>query len=199
MSKQSKKDADSNALQLVVRDRNTFQLALGSEDAAKQQIRIQEIIGTLRLFPSDDHETRQSKINSAIQAFVDLAPRDELERMLATQMLGTHAAAIECLRRAMIDGQTFEGRDANLKHAEKLMVVYTRQLEAMNRHRGKGQQNITVKHVNVEAGGQAIVGNVDTGKSAPDSDKKPGVANTPGEAPIDVTPVREPATKKFRK
>ena len=57
---------------------------------------------------------------------------------------------------------TFEVRDNNLKHAAKLLGIYTRQWEALNKHRGKGQQKITVEHVHVHAGGQAIVGTVET-------------------------------------
>jgi hypothetical protein len=34
-------------------------------------------------------------------------------------------------------------------------------LEALNRHRGKGQQKVTVEHVHVHAGGQAVVGMVE--------------------------------------
>jgi hypothetical protein len=34
-------------------------------------------------------------------------------------------------------------------------------IEALNRHRGKGQQKVTVEHVHVHAGGQAVVGMVD--------------------------------------
>jgi hypothetical protein len=33
-------------------------------------------------------------------------------------------------------------------------------LESLNRHRGKGAQKVTVEHVHVHEGGQAIVGNV---------------------------------------
>ena len=36
--------------------------------------------------------------------------------------------------------------------------------EALNRHRGKGQQKVTVEHVHVHAGGQAIVGAVTAGE-----------------------------------
>jgi hypothetical protein len=36
-------------------------------------------------------------------------------------------------------------------------------LDTLNRHRGKGQQKVTVEHVHVHAGGQALVGNVETG------------------------------------
>jgi hypothetical protein len=32
----------------------------------------------------------------------------------------------------------------------------------LNRHRGKGQQKVTVEHVHVHEGGQAIVGNVES-------------------------------------
>ena len=85
--------------------------------------------------------------------------------MLAMQMVGTHNAALECLKRAALPNQTFEGRDMALKHAEKLMTLYTHQLSTLNKHRGKGQQKVTVEHVNVEASGQAIVGSVEAGAS----------------------------------
>ena len=40
--------------------------------------------------------------------------------------------------------------------------TYTTLLGALNRHRSKGQQKVTVEHVHVHAGGQAIVGAVET-------------------------------------
>src|SRR5580704_17612838 len=42
----------------------------------------------------------------------------------------------------------------------RLSRTYAALTEALDRHRGKGQQRITVEHVNVHAGGQAIVGAV---------------------------------------
>ena len=33
-------------------------------------------------------------------------------------------------------------------------------LDALNRHRGKGEQKVTVEHVHVHSGGQAVVGMV---------------------------------------
>src|SRR6476646_9052462 len=62
----------------------------------------------------------------------------------------------------MICEQTFEGRRENLNQATKLSRTYTALLEALNRHRGKGQQKVTVEHVHVHAGGQAVVGLVET-------------------------------------
>ena len=96
----------------------------------------------------------------AITRLTGIKPQRPVETMLAMQMIATHEAAMECLRRAMLADQTVEGRDLNLKHATRLMSVYERQVAALDKHRGKGQQNVTVKHVHVAEGGQAIVGNV---------------------------------------
>ena len=68
---------------------------------------------------------------------------------------------MECYRRAMIGEQTFEGRRENLSQANKLSRTYGALLDALNRHRGKGQQKVTVEHVHVDSGGQAIVGTVE--------------------------------------
>ncbi|HJZ17653.1 MAG TPA: hypothetical protein VJ251_19795, partial [Stellaceae bacterium] len=92
-----------------------------------------------------------------------VGPRDELEGMLAAQMLASHNAALECYRRAMIAEQTFDGHRENLSQANKLSRTYAVLLDALNRHRAKGQQKVTVEHVHVHQGGQAIVGAVASG------------------------------------
>ena len=68
---------------------------------------------------------------------------------------------MECYRRAMLNAQTFEGRHENLSQANTLSRTYAVLLDTLNRHRGKGQQKVTVEHVHVHDGGKAIVGNVD--------------------------------------
>ena len=62
----------------------------------------------------------------------------------------------------MLGEQNFEGRRENLSQANKLSRTYATLLEALNRHRGKGQQKVTVEHVHVHSGGQAVVGMVET-------------------------------------
>jgi hypothetical protein len=91
-----------------------------------------------------------------------MSPKDELEAMIAAQLLAAHNATMECYRRAMIAEQTFEGRRENLSQANKLSRTYAALVEALNRHRGKGQQKVTVEHVHVHAGGQAVVGVIGT-------------------------------------
>ncbi len=74
-------------------------------------------------------------------------------------MIAVHHAAMKFLYRATLEGQTFEGTDMNIARATRLMRLYTMQTEAMAKLRGTtGQQRMVVEHVNVAAGGQAIVG-----------------------------------------
>jgi hypothetical protein len=80
--------------------------------------------------------------------------------MIAAQLLAAHNATMECYRRAMLPEQTSDGRSENLNQANKLSRTYVVLLDALNRHRGKSQQKVTVEHVHVHSGGQAVVGMV---------------------------------------
>jgi len=105
-------------------------------------------------------EEREKQFSATGAALMGIRPKDELEGMMAAQLIAAHSAAMECYRRAMIGEQTFEGRRENLSQANKLSRTYAALIEALNRHRGKGQQKVTVEHVHVHAGGQAVVGMV---------------------------------------
>jgi hypothetical protein len=107
-------------------------------------------------------EQRDKQLSATIGAMIGVAPKDELEGMIAGQLIASHNAAMECYRRAMIGEQSVEGRRENLTQANKCSRTHAALLEALNRHRGKGQQKVVVEHVNVHAGGQAVVGNVST-------------------------------------
>lgn len=84
--------------------------------------------------------------------------------MLAAQKVSIHNMAMECSKRAMLEGQTAHGVTENLNRVNKLMRTFTTQLEALGRYRGKGVQRVTVEHIHINNGGQAIVGNVNGGK-----------------------------------
>jgi hypothetical protein len=89
-----------------------------------------------------------------------LKPRDPIEGMAIGQAIACHNAAMECYRSAMLSEQTFPGWRESLNQANKLSRTFAALIEALDRHRGKGRQRITVEHVTVNAGGQAIVGTV---------------------------------------
>jgi hypothetical protein len=110
----------------------------------------------LNLVPEDE---RGKYASAAAAALVGIQPKGELEGMLAAQLIACHNAAMECYRRAM--NSQLPVRDYHLNQANKLSRTYSTLLETLNRHRGKGQQKVTVEHVHVHQGGQAIVGNVE--------------------------------------
>jgi hypothetical protein len=112
---------------------------------------------------NSDAETYDKQLSATVAALVGIGPRDELEGMLAAQLIASHNAAMECYRRAMLGEQSFEARRENLSQASKLSRTWASLLEALNRHRGKGQQKVTDEHVHVHAGGQAVVGAVEAG------------------------------------
>jgi hypothetical protein len=100
----------------------------------------------------------EQTLNGILGALHGINPGDEVEGMLAAQMVATHLAAMGCLRRAQAPGQTFEGRDMNLRHATKLTRTYTMQVESLKRYRSKGEQRVVVQHqhVNVTAERAAV-------------------------------------------
>ena len=178
-------------------------VATGTDVPRLQLHRVNEVTETLWLPGVLSEDQKVERINLAIAMLEGIKPQGEIEGLLAAQMVATHSAAMECLRRTMIPGQTFEGRDQNLKHAAKFLSIYTRQLEVLDKHRGKGQQKVTVEYVNVEAGGQAIVGHVEAGKrkrrKGPATRETPAIDHAPEvplEIPDPVTPQKVPQMTK---
>lgn len=87
-----------------------------------------------------------------------IGPRDHIEALLACQMAATHTAALEMLRRARLPEQPSVIVDACVTRATRLMRTFTAQVAALKDYRSKGHQTVTVQHVDVRDGGQAIVG-----------------------------------------
>lgn len=158
----SKKSAPQDTL--VLADPNRTKGALkslgGSSSDDWNNVLANQVVRSLWLAHSDE-EDRQRQMQAAAGALVGIGPKDEIEGMLAGQMIAAHSAAMECYRRAMIQDQTFEGRNQSLKFAAKLSSTVAQLQAALDKHRGKGQQKVTVEHVHVNEGGQAIVGSVD--------------------------------------
>jgi hypothetical protein len=88
-----------------------------------------------------------------------IKPRDQIEAMLAAQMAAVHVASITFARRlAHVDN--IPQQDSAERAFNKLTRTFAAQLSALKEYRSKGEQKITVQHVHVAEGGQAIVGKV---------------------------------------
>jgi len=165
----------------------------GSQHDGWNLVIANHVINSLRPI-SDEAESDKAK-TAAVQGLIGINPKDELKGMLPAQLVACHHASMECYRRAMLREQTFEGRQENLNRTNKLSRTYSALLESLNRHRGKGQQKMTVEHVHVYEGGQAIVGNVETrgGGFAPKTKDQPHApAYSPGATMRSPDTPREP-------
>lgn len=99
-----------------------------------------------------------SKFDAVLAGLQAIGPKDPMEAMLAAQMIAVHNASMDCLGRASVPDQSAEARMNNLAMANKLSRTYATLLQALDRHRARGVQKVTVKHVHVNDGGKAVVG-----------------------------------------
>jgi hypothetical protein len=109
----------------------------------------------------------QDAFNAALAIIDGVRPKDEIEAMLAAHMAVTNIALLELVARTRgaIAGHPYQG--GGIKRLDvlgnlttKFMRTFTMQVEALAKKRRKGGQKVTVKHVHVHAGGQAVVGNI---------------------------------------
>jgi hypothetical protein len=127
-------------------------------------------------------------VERALAAQADINPQDPAEGMIGAQMLAANAAALDLYRRAWIPEQPFEVRTRYLALADKAARTVAMLSETLDRHRGRGQQQIVVKHVTVNADQAVVTDNVITCQQAPGggrdgqqkSNQPLALANAPG-------------------
>ena len=102
-------------------------------------------------------DTDSRGANYVLSVVKSIAPKDEIEAMLATQMAAVHMASMTFARRlAHVDNIPQQESASNAFN--KLTRTFAVQMEALKRYRTGGEQKVTVQHVTVNDGGQAIVG-----------------------------------------
>jgi hypothetical protein len=121
-------------------------------------------MGAMQVWGTD--RTSEEKGIAAVDLLQESHPASVVEAFLSVQMFGVHEAALLFLHRATVSGQTFEGSDANVLRAVRLLRLFNEQVELLAKLKGKtSQQKVTVEHIHVHQGGQAIVGAVSTTKA----------------------------------
>jgi hypothetical protein len=86
---------------------------------------------------------------------------NSMEKMLAHQLAVCHDAAMRYVRKASVE-QDPHNASLMMNLALRSMGTFQKGLLTMKSLRGTGQQCITVQHVTVEGGGQAVIGNIKT-------------------------------------
>ncbi|MGX5806309.1 hypothetical protein ACWGS9_34950, partial [Bradyrhizobium sp. Arg314] len=117
------------------------------------------LIGQIINIGSQGAKPDEKGSNFALAIVTGIAPKDEVEALLASQMAAVHLATMTFARRlAHVDN--IVQQDSAEKAFNKLARTFAAQVEALKRYRSKGEQRVIVERVTVEPGGQAIVGNV---------------------------------------
>ncbi len=88
-----------------------------------------------------------------------IGPKDEIEAMMAAQMAAVHMTTMTFARR-LVHVDNIPQQDSAERAFNKLARTFAMQVEALKRYRTGGEQKVTVQHVTVNEGGQAIVGSV---------------------------------------
>ena len=140
-------------------DRMRASVQIKSEDVS-DRILCQAASAMLRRCQSKDKSAGE-KLVTAADALSEMQPANAAELMLAAQMLAVNDAIFLFMSQATLDETSLEKRDFYIERACKLMDVWVQQVDCMMRLKGKtGRQKVTVEHVHVHSGGQAIVGEV---------------------------------------
>ena len=102
----------------------------------------------------------EERLKAAVCGLAGIGPKDELEGMMAAKLVVAHEAEMDCHHRAQNAHTPAEQRQY-LNMANKLSRTSATLLGALDKHRGKGQQKVTVEHVHVHDGAQAVIGNIE--------------------------------------
>lgn len=103
-----------------------------------------------------------------VDAADSIKAENSLEKMLAHQLAFAHEACMRIMGEAMTNVSPYKKPDSVeltrlTNAAARLMTVYQDGLLTLQRLRSGGNQTVTVQHVHVNEGGQAVIGNVSPG------------------------------------
>lgn len=94
--------------------------------------------------------------NAVMNTLNDLSPQDAVEGMLLSKIISLHFQGMGYLQRAY-NAEMKDEIELYMNCAAKTMRLHNETLDTLMRYRRKGEQKVTVQHVNVSSGGQAIV------------------------------------------
>jgi len=129
--------------------------ALGTTDRDFHNAFLRQLLETSSLGGEVDEE----RVNFMLSVIKGIKPRDQVEALLAAQMAAVHVSTMTFARR-LAHVENIPQQDSAERAFNRLARTFASQMEALKRYRTGGEQKVTVQHVTVGEGGQAIVGNV---------------------------------------
>jgi len=140
---------------------------IGGSRADDWNMRLLNLVNGSLPIDHSNRETSNEAITAVCQAMVDIAPVDPVEGILVAQLMAANEASLAMYRKGWAQpSECFEARTKYLQLADKAARTVMMLTERLDQHRGRGQQQITVKHVttnNVTADQAIIAESVTTG------------------------------------
>lgn len=103
---------------------------------------------------------KSTLLNAALALLHSMKPRNEVETMLITELFMFHNLIAEMTRRLIVSNDP-RVNDSFVNRIDKLSRAARETLASFQKYRGQGiQQKVTVEHVHIHQGAQAIVGAV---------------------------------------
>lgn len=133
------------------------------------------------LFRTPDGGVNVSEVDAVFAVLDGAEPQNEIEAMLVIQMAVTHILTMRSAR-LLAGSKEMPQQDSNGLALHRLSRTFTTQIDALAKLRRGGEQKVTVEHVHVYPGGQAIVGNVTQSPGSGDileNTGQPHAANDP--------------------
>jgi hypothetical protein len=113
-------------------------------------------------------------IKGPLDLYENIEKQDALDCMIAMIAASVASASLDCLSQAAHSSPgALKVRDLNLRHGIKAAAMVADLVKVLDNRRGAKSEKVTVGQVNVEAGGQAIVGNVEAAPPPGASPTKP--------------------------
>jgi len=183
-----KDDPKPRSITLNPKPKGEFKL-LGGSLADDWNMRLLNNVGGAVPVNHSDAKVSNEAITAVCQAMVDIAPADPIEGILIAQLMAASEASLAMYRKGWQNvPEYFDAGTKYLQLADKAARTVLMLTERLDHHRGRGQQQITVKHVttnNVTADQAIIADSVTTGGGARNV-ASPALLAANSEAPMPI-------------
>jgi hypothetical protein len=150
---------------------------LGGSKADEWNKRLSDLtVNALPIAHSKNSETITAAALAVSYGTMDIAPADPVEGILIAQLIAANEASLAMYMKGWAQPpEYFEARTKYLQLADKAARTVVLLTERLDHHRGRGHQQIVVKHVTVNADQAMVAETITTGTPALQSNSLVGI------------------------
>lgn len=128
----------------------------GSKDVVFSRWLGEQVVRCVRLPETIGPDEEKRRITATLGAFREVGAQNGLEGLLAAQMAAVQTAGLDFLSRA-VNAEHSKLADVYARRGSQLMTLFVRQMEQLQRQRGRRRQSLRVAHERIDADGRTSV------------------------------------------